>query len=216
MSMTLVIGNKNYSSWSLRPWLFLKHHGIPFEEIRIPLYREDSKARLSRYSPSGKVPVLRDDDVTVWDSLAILEYLADRFPETRAWPSDPAARAQARSITAEMHAGFVALRTHCSMNCRRPPTAKAVPEAVKEDVARIVSIWHDCRGRHGAAGSWLFGDFSIADAMYAPVALRFHTYRLSEDPVAGAYVSTVLGHPAMAEWMAAGREEVEVIPAFED
>lgn len=121
MSLTLVIGNKNYSSWSLRPWLFLKYHGIPFEEVRIPLYREDSQARIAAYTPSSKVPVLVDGDITVWDSLAILEYLAERFPETAGWPEAPADRAKARALAAEMHAGFQALRSHCGMNCRRSP-----------------------------------------------------------------------------------------------
>jgi glutathione S-transferase len=216
MSSILVIGNKNYSSWSLRPWVFLKHHGIPFEEVRIPLYREDSQGRIAAYTPAGKVPVLVDGDITVWDSLAILEYLAERFPETRGWPEAVAERAAARAIAAEMHAGFSALRTHCGMNCRRPPAAKPLPEEARRDVARIERIWRDCRGRHAGRGPWLFGRYTIADAMYAPVALRFHTYRLSDDPVVSEYVSTVLAHPAVAEWMAEGRRETEVIPAFED
>ncbi|QJD30037.1 glutathione S-transferase family protein [Methylococcus geothermalis] len=216
MSLTLVIGNKNYSSWSLRPWLYLKHHGLAFEEVRIPLYREDSKPKILAHSPTGKVPVLIDGDVAVWDSLAILEYLAERFPETSGWPQAPADRALARSLAAEMHSGFLALRTHCGMNCRRPPAVKAVPEAVHRDVARIGHIWRDCRERFAGDGPWLFGRFSIADAMYAPVALRFATYRLEAGKSAAEYVSTVLGHPATQEWMEAGRAENEVIPAFED
>ncbi|QXP84205.1 glutathione S-transferase family protein [Methylococcus sp. Mc7] len=216
MSLTLVIGNKNYSSWSLRPWLYLKHHGLAFEEVRISLYREDSKAKILAHSPAGKVPVLIDGDLAVWDSLAILEYLAERFPETAGWPRLPSDRARARSLSAEMHSGFLALRTHCGMNCRRPPAVKAVPEAVYQDVARIGQIWRDCRERFAGEGPWLFGRFTIADAMYAPVALRFATYRLEAGPVAAEYVSTVLGHPAMWEWMEAGRAEIEVIPAFED
>ncbi|SMF96463.1 glutathione S-transferase [Methylomagnum ishizawai] len=217
MNPTLVIGNKNYSSWSLRPWLFLKHHGIPFEEIRIPLYREDSQARIAAHSPAGKVPVLVDGGITVWDSLAILEYLAERYPATQGWPEAPADRAQARALSAEMHSGFQALRTHCGMNCRRPPAPphKELPEAVHKDVARIGRIWRECRER-AAGGPWLFGRFTIADAMYAPVALRFWTYRLEADAVALAYRDTVLGHPAMSEWIEAGRAETEVIPAFED
>lgn len=215
MRLTLVIGNKNYSSWSLRPWLFLKHHGIPFAEIRIPLYREDSPARIAAYAPAGKVPVLIDGDVTVWDSLAILEYLAERFPETRGWPAAMPDRAQARSLAAEMHAGFAALRDHCGMNCRRPPAPKALPEAVSRDVARIGQIWRECRERHGNSGPWLLGQFSSLDAMYAPVALRFHSYQLEAGPAALEYVNTVLGHPAVAEWVAAGKAETEIIPAFE-
>jgi glutathione S-transferase len=216
MSLTLVIGNKNYSSWSLRPWLFLKHHGIPFDEIRIPLYREDTQDRIAAYTPSGKVPVLVDGEISVWDSLAILEYLAERFPETAGWPKASSERAKARSLSAEMHAGFQALRTHCGMNCRRLPAGKELPEAVHKDVLRIGRIWQDCRERHESAGPWLFGCFTIADAMYAPVALRFHAYRLDAGPAAREYVNTVLGHPAVAEWIEAGKTETEVIPAFED
>lgn len=216
MNPTLVIGNKNYSSWSLRPWLFLKHHGIPFEEVRIPVYRDDTASRIAAYSPAGKVPVLVDDGVTVWDSLAILEYLAERFPETRGWPESLSDRAKARSLAAEMHAGFPALRTHCGMNCRRQPASKELPEAAQKEVARIRQIWQDCRERHGKDGPWLFGRFTIADAMYAPVALRFRTYRLDAGPAAEDYVNTVLGHPAMAEWIEAGQSETEIIQAFEE
>lgn len=216
MSLILVIGNKNYSSWSLRPWLFLKHHGIPFNEVRIPLYREDSQSRIAAYSPAGKVPVLVDGDMAVWDSLAILEYLAERFPETAGWPEAPSARAKARALSAEMHSGFQALRTHCGMNCRRLPVPKELPEAAHNDIARIGRIWQECREQNTGGGPWLFGRFTIADAMYAPVALRFHSYRLDADPAAREYVETVLGHPAIAEWIEAGRAETETIPAFED
>lgn len=217
MSLTLVIGNKNYSSWSLRPWLFLRHHAIPFEEVRIPLYREDSQARIAAYTPSGKVPALLDGGITVWDSLAILEHLAERFPETQGWPEAPAERAKARALAAEMHAGFQALRGHCGMNCRREPAParKALPEAVHKDVARIGEIWRDCR-EQADGGPWLFGRFTIADAMYAPVALRFWTYQLEAGAVAQDYMNTVLGHPALAEWIAAGKAEAETIGAFED
>ncbi|RYU62545.1 glutathione S-transferase family protein [Methylolobus aquaticus] len=216
MTLTLIIGNKNYSSWSLRPWLFLKHHGIAFEEIRIPLYREDSQVRIAAYSPAGKVPVLVDGDVTVWDSLAILEYLAERFPETQGWPAATTDRARARSLAAEMHSGFAALRTHCGMNCRRQPAPKALPAAVDNDVARIRQIWRECREHRGNDGPWLFGRFTVVDAMYAPVALRFHTYRVEAGPAAQDYVNTVLGHPAVTEWIVAGKAETEVIPAFEE
>jgi glutathione S-transferase len=216
MNLTLIIGNKNYSSWSLRPWLYLKHHGIAFDEIRIPLYLEDSKAKILAHSPSGKVPALRDGDTVVWDSLAILEYLAERFPETRGWPEDMAARAKARALSAEMHAGFQALRSECGMNCRRPLAAKALSEAAHKDIARINQIWQECRQQHSQEGPWLFGHFGIVDAMYAPVALRFHIYQLDRGPAAQAYVDNVLAHPAVAEWMAAGRQESERIPAFDD
>lgn len=216
MTLTLIIGNKNYSSWSLRPWLYLKHHGIVFEEIRIPLYREDSQPRIAAYSPAGKVPVLIDGDVTVWDSLAILEYLAERFPATAGWPAKSSDRAQARAFAAEMHSGFATLRTHCGMNCRRPPAPKVVPEAVLQDVARIGQIWRECRAQHGNDGPWLFGRFTILDAMYAPVALRFHTYQLAAGPAMQEYLNTVLNHPAVVDWVAAGKAETEVIQAFEE
>jgi len=216
MTMALIIGNKNYSSWSLRPWLFLKHHGIAFEEVRIPLYRDDTQARIAGFSPAGKVPVLMDNGITVWDSLAILEYLAERFPETQGWPVSRADRAKARSLAAEMHTGFANLRSHCGMNCRRPLAAKALPDVVHNEIARIGQIWRECRENHAADGPWLLGRFSILDAMYAPVALRFHTYRLEAGQVAQDYVDTVLDHPAIKEWIASGQAETEVIQAFED
>lgn len=215
MALTLIIGNKNYSSWSLRPWLFLKHHGLAFEEVRIPLYRDDSAARIAQFTPAGKVPVLLDDDLTVWDSLAILEYIAECFPHIQGWPDSPAERAKARALAAEMHAGFANLRSQCGMNCRRQPAAKTLPEAVHKDVERIGRIWSECRESHAADGPWLLGRFGILDAMYAPVALRFHSYRLPAGPAAQAYVDTVLNHPAVEEWIASGQAETEVIPAFE-
>ena len=216
MNMTLVIGNKNYSSWSLRPWLYLKHHGIPFEEIKIPLYREDSKQKISAYSPSGKVPVLIDGETRIWDSLAILEYLAELHPKTNGWPAHVKARALARSFAAEMHSGFQALRTHCGMNCRRPVKAKELPEGAHKDTARIRQIWRECRERSRKEGPWLLGAFSILDAMYAPVALRFHTYQLGGGELELGYVQSVLDHPAIQEWIDAGKRETEIIPAFED
>jgi len=215
MSLTLIIGNKNYSSWSLRPWLFLKYHDIVFEEIRIPLYREDSKPKLLSYSPAGKVPTLLDGDINVWDSLAILEYLAERFPQTQGWPEDIAERALARSLAAEMHSGFTALRSHCGMNCRRTPAAKQLPDAVYADIERIGQIWQQCRQQHSAKGPWLFGRFTIVDAMFAPVALRFYSYQLATNPEAQAYINTVLENPAVKAWIDAGKLETEVIAAFE-
>lgn len=215
MSMTLVIGNKNYSSWSLRPWLFLKYHGIAFDEVRIPLYRDDSKSKILAYSAAGKVPILVDGPVKVWDSLAILEYLAERFPETGGWPREAVDRACARSLAAEMHSGFTALRHHCGMNCRRESAVKELPDAVYADVDRIVQIWQQCRRQQADSGPWLFGKFGVVDAMFAPVALRFQSYQLASHDEAQAYVQTVLSDPAIKEWMAAGRQETEVIEAFE-
>ena len=213
--LTLIIGNKNYSSWSLRPWLLLRQAGIPFEEVRIPLYAPGSTEALAAWSPSGKVPALHDGDLRVWDSLAICEYLAERFPEKQLWPADAAARAVARSVSAEMHAGFAALRQHMSMNIRaRRPGQGRTPECLA-DVERILAIWTDCRARFGSGGDFLFGRFSIADAMYAPVALRFQTYGVALTGAAKDYADAVLALPAVREWVADGVAETERIAAFE-
>jgi glutathione S-transferase len=207
---TLVIGNKNYSSWSLRPWLAMKQAGIDFEEVRIPLYGEGSKQRILAVSPSGKVPVLIDGGLTVWDSLAICEYLAETH--SALWPQDAAARAVARSASAEMHSGFPDLRTHMSMNVRKDYAGKGMRAGVAEDIARIFAIWEDCRRRFGAGGAFLFGRFSIADAMYAPVATRFATYGVASPAALKPYLDAVLALPAMQEWIAGARAETETIP----
>jgi len=212
---TLVIGNKNYSSWSLRAWLLMKHAGIPFDEIRIPLYVAGSKESLRKYAPSGKVPVLLDDSLAIWDSLAIAEYLAEHHPDRRLWPQDSAVRAVARSISAEMHSGFGALRSNMSMNCRGSFPGVGRTVEVAADVERIQRMWIDCRERFGVAGPFLFGEFTIADAMYAPVVLRFKTYAVQLAPVARQYADTVLGLPALQDWVEAAKAEIEVIPAFE-
>ena len=215
MDLTLVIGNKNYSSWSLRPWLVLKQAGIPFREIFISLYTETSRTEIGKYSPSGKVPVLIDGKITVWESLAISEYLAEKFPHKHLWPTDPAARALARSAATEMHAGFSALRQHMSMNCRQHLPGKGRTPEVLKDIARITTLWNDCRAHFGKGGGFLFGKFSIADAMYAPVALRFVTYAVELDPVCAAYVQSITALPAIQQWVADARAETEVIPQFE-
>lgn len=213
--LTLVIGNKNYSSWSLRPWLVMRHLGVAFEEVRVPLYRPDSTDTLAALSPSGLVPVLHDGALRVWDSLAICEYLAERFPEAGLWPDDPSARAVARSASAEMHAGFGALRSAMSMNLRgRYPGKGRTPECLK-DIARVVALWTDCRQRYGTGGGFLFGRFCIADAMYAPVALRFRTYAVELQGAARAYVDTLLALPALQEWIDAAMIEREHIPMFD-
>ena len=210
---TLVIGNKNYSSWSLRPWLAMKVAGIPFAEHRIPLYGPGSKAQILAYSPAGKVPCLADGDLRVWDSLSICEYLAEKHPGL--WPQDPAARALARSVSAEMHSGFANLRAKMSMNIRkRYPGLGRTPESMA-DVARIVSLWSDCRARYGKGGRFLFGAFSIADAMYAPVVLRFRTYEVELPADCRAYSDAVLALPAMQDWIAAAMAETESLPQFE-
>ena len=208
--LTLVIGNKNYSSWSLRPWLAIKQAGIAFDEIRIPLYGEGSKERLLSYSPSGKVPVLIDGNLTVWDSLAICEYLAETHSSL--WPQDAMARAVARAVSAEMHSGFVNLRNHMSMNIRKNYTGLGMGEGVAEDIARVAAAWEECRRRFGAAGPFLFGRFSIADAMYAPVVTRFITYGVTLPAAVRPYVEAVLALPPLQEWISAANAENESIP----
>lgn len=216
MKLILVIGNKNYSSWSMRPWLALKACGVPFEEVCIPLYTgPEDKARILAFSHAGKVPVLVDGDVTVWDSLSIIEYLAERFPDAKLWPDDPARRAHARSICAEMHSGFAALREECGMNLHRPVRAKPLSQGALADVARVGQIWSGCRAHSADEGPYLFGSFGAADAMYAPVVHRFRTYALDGGPHAEAYVATMLAHPAVAEWTRAALAETIVIPKFE-
>ena len=214
MALTLVIGNKAYSSWSLRPWLLLANAGIDFAEVRIPLYRDDSAAALARWSPTGKVPVLIDDDLTIPESIAIVEYLAERFPDRCGWPATAPARAVARAVSAEMHAGFVALRTEMPFNCRARRRLALGPEATR-DAQRVQAVWADCRDRFGAGGPWLFGAFSPADAMYAPVALRFRTYGVSLTAPARDYADAVATHPAVLQWIAAARLETEVLPGNE-
>jgi len=217
MTLKLVIGNKNYSSWSMRPWLALRANGIAFEEIFIPLYTGEAadKERILSVSASGKVPALIDGDVTVWDSLAIIEYLAERFPEARLWPDDRAERAYARAICAEMHSGFLSLRNECGMNLHRPIRAVALSQDAQANVARIQEIWTDCRERHGERGAFLFGAFSAADAMFAPVVHRFRTYAIPVAPKARDYMETMMALPAFAEWTEAGLAETLVIERFE-
>ena len=201
MSLTLVIGTKRYSSWSLRPWLALAATGAAFREILIGLRQPDTKARILEWSPSGKVPMLDDDGVQVWDSLAICEYLAERFPEAGLWPKDRAARAHARSISAEMHSGFTALHSTCPMDVAEDLPMADIPDDVKADMARIDALWSDCRTRFGQDGPFLFGAFTIADAMYAPVVTRIRTYHLPVGPVAEAYCDAIMAHPAMVRWV---------------
>lgn len=198
----LVIANKNYSSWSLRPWLALKQAGLPFSVTVIPLKQDDTKAQILARSPSGKVPALIHDGVTVWDSLAICEYVAELAPDAGLWPTAPATRAVARSVSAEMHSGFTALRSNMPMNIRGDLSGWGRAPGVAEDVARIEAIWTDVRQRFGATGPYLFGGFTIADAMYAPVVARFKTYGVTVNPTAQAYAEAILAHPFMREWTA--------------
>lgn len=205
--ITIVLGNKRYSSWSLRPWLALKHTGAAFDEVVIPLYRDGSKEQILRHSPAGKVPILKQDGVTVWESLAICEYLADRFPAAGLWPADPALCALARSISTEMHGGFAALRQNLPMDLSRQGGDPARIAAAQADIDRVAQIWRDCRAAHGAGGPFLFGRFTNADAMYAPVVCRFRSHGVTLDPVCAAYADTVMDLPAMGEWRAAAAEE---------
>ncbi len=202
---TLVIGDKNISSWSLRPWLALKACGIPFAEERVRLRQPESKAAILRHSPSGKVPALKTNGCVVCDSLAILEFLAEHHPELKLWPEDREARALARSISAEMHSGFMALRNDMSMDLLNALPCPPMTEALEADIRRVVAIWKDARSRFGRGGPFLFGAFSNADAMYAPVATRFRTYgvdldRFGDDGSAAEYLAAILALPAMADW----------------
>lgn len=217
MTLKLVIGNKNYSSWSMRPWLAMRANQIAFEEIFIPLYTDDpaDKERILKFTSSGKVPALIDGGVTVWDSLSIIEYLAERFPQAKLWPEDRAERAHARSISAEMHSGFLPLRSECGMNLHRPIGGVLLSADARANAARIQEIWTECRERYGKRGPFLFGAFSAADAMYAPVVHRFRTYAIDVAPVAKAYMETMMALPAFAEWTEAGLAETLVIERFE-
>ena len=214
-ALKLVIGNKNYSSWSMRPWLALRANDIPFDEVFIPLYTDDpaDKDRILSFSRAGKVPTLVDGDVTVWDSLAIIEYLAEKFPEKKLWPEDPASRAHARSISAEMHSGFAALRNECGMNLHRPIRAVALSDDARANVARIQQIWSECHQRYG--GPFLFGAFSAADAMYAPVVHRFRTYAIEVAPSARHYFDAMLSQPAFQQWTREGLAETLIIERVE-
>jgi len=205
----LVIANKNYSSWSFRPWIALTHKRIPFTETFVRFDFPAGNPAIKAVSPSGKVPLLKHGDVKVWESLAILEYAAEVYPEKDLWPSGVQARAKARSVSAEMAAGFGALRGACPMNMRRTPEKLTIDQAVKADVARIVHIWRECLDASG--GPFLFGEFSIADAMYAPVVSRFGTYLLTEDAVADAYGATLRETPAWQSWEADALQEIWIV-----
>jgi len=207
--LKLVIGDKNLSSWSLRPWMLLRHLGLAFEEIRLPLDTQRFQDEIVRYSPARRVPVLLDGDLHVWDSLAICEYLGEKSGG-RAWPEDAAARAHARSVSAEMHSGFAALRTAWSMRAALRGLDVPPGPAAEADIARIDGIWSDCRARYGTQGPWLFGRYSTADAMYAPIVLRFDTYGASLSTAAGEYLATVLQDPHLQEWIRGAEFEVSV------
>ena len=210
--LQLIIGNKNYSSWSFRPWFAMKVAGIEFAETLISLEAADFKSRLMAMSDAGKVPVLLDGDTRVWESLAILEYLAEKFPAAGLWPGDRAARAHARAVASEMHAGFQALGRQLPMNVRRPVIQRQLEADAKADVARIDAIWNECRSRFGAPGPFLYGAFGAADAMYAPVVWRFRTYAVEVSATARDYMHAVTALPAWSEWRDAARREPWVLP----
>lgn len=217
-ALKLAIGNKNYSSWSMRPWLALRANDIPFAETVIPLYTDNpaDKQQILSFSRAGKVPVLIDGDITVWDSLAIIEYIAERYPEAKLWPDELAARAHARSVCAEMHSGFMALRSECGMNLHRPVRPVALSADALANIARVQQIWRECRARYAAHGPFLFGRFGAADAMYAPVVHRFRTYAIDVEPEAKAYMATMMALPAFQEWTRDGLAETLVIEKFEN
>jgi glutathione S-transferase len=200
MALTLVLANKAYSSWSMRPWMVLKRFDIPFDEIVIPMNQPETRAEMLKHAPSGKCPSLHDGTISVWDSLAIIEYLAETYPTFPIWPRGTEARAYARSLSAEMHSGFMALRRECPMNIRRPRRAIKVSEDVRADVVRIDEAFADARTRFGAAGAFLFGDFSAADAMFAPVVNRFDTYDLPVSDTTRAYMAAMKALPAWQQW----------------
>jgi glutathione S-transferase len=215
MTYRLVIGDKNTSSWSLRPWLALRQTGIAFEELNIKLRQPDTKAQILRYSLAGKVPILLTaDGQAIWDSLAILEFLAEAHPGARLWPEARQARAHARAVAAEMHSGFAALREHCPMDLLARAPMATWPDAVEAEVRRILALWRDCRLRFGASGQLLFGDFTAADAMYGPVASRLRTYlpdlaAYGDDGTAQAYVEALFALPAMTDWEAGARRQTQ-------
>ena len=216
MTLRLVIGNKNYSSWSMRAWVALRANDIDFEDVFIPLYTgEEDKKRILAFTPSGKVPVLVDGDVTIWDSLAIIEYVAERFPQAGLWPEDKAPRAHARSISAEMHSGFLALRNECGMNLHRPVRAIKLSDDARANIVRVQQIWVDCRARYAKLGPYLFGSFGAADAMFAPVVHRFRTYAIAVGPEVQAYMETMMALPAFQEWTRLALAETIIIDKFE-
>jgi glutathione S-transferase len=213
--LTLVIGNKNYSSWSMRPWVAAVAANVPFTEVRILLDQPNTANDIAHYSAAGRVPVLLAGEMTIWDSLAICEYLAEQFPEKHMWPQDVAARAMARSIVAEMHSGFADLRNAMPMNIKARLPGRGRTHGAQADIARIVEIWEECLSRFGHH-SYLFGDFCIADAFYAPVVMRFRTYGVALAPALQAYCDRMLAHPAVARWVEEAMKETEVAGAHEN
>jgi len=211
----LVIGNKNYSSWSLRPWLLMKIADIEFEEINIELFKPEGKQQLLHYTDAGKVPVLIDNEMPIWDSLAIAEYLAEHHPEKVLWPLASDSRAIARAVTAEMHSSFNAIRGTLPMNCRRSTHYDNISPELQKDIDRICTIWKQCKKEYGEQGDFLFGQFSIADAFYAPVVIRLNGYNIKVGDVERRYMDNVLALPALQEWIETAKQEKTVVEAYE-
>ena len=211
----LYLGNKNYSSWSLRAWLVMKRCGVPFDEEVVPLREADTATAILRHSPTGKLPALKVGDLVVCESIAIAEFLAERFPAAKLWPADRIARATARAVSAEMHAGFPELRKALPLNCRHPAKLRSATDGVKADIARMTELWIECRARFAGGGAFLFGDFTIADAMYAPEALRLAGSGLELPAITQSYIDAVLALPALAEWQAAAATEPWLVPEWE-
>ncbi len=213
--LTLIIGNKNYSSWSLRPWIFLRHYQIDFEEKWVSLFVDTTTEELAGYDSDFKVPILKDGELVVWDSLSILEYISEAYLENRGWPIDRKARSVARSISSEMHSSFFNVRSELPMNCRKQFENIKLSQGAEREIERIKKLWRKCRIEYGSNGEWLFGDYSIADAMFAPIVLRFSGYSIPLTGVEENYLHSVLKHPGIAEWVKAGKLETQIIEADE-
>lgn len=209
--LTLIIGNKNYSSWSLRPWIFMKQHNIEFTEKRIALFTETTNDELAEYYSDYKVPVLKDGKLIVWDSLSIMEYVSEKYLQSKGWPEDEKNRSTARSISAEMHSSFMNLRNELPMNCRKSFSDIKLSDEAVQEIERVKTLWRYCRREFGTGGEWLFGKYSIADAMYAPIALRFHGYNIPLDGFEADYVNSVLNQPDIIDWIKSGKIEKEII-----
>jgi len=213
--LKLIIGNKNYSSWSLRPWFLLSYHQLQFDEVKVPLFVDDHTGKLKSYSGTGLVPVLLDGTAVVWDSLAICEYVSERYLDNRGWPRNMEVRAEARSCSAEMHSGFANIRSNLPMNARATDRVVEITPPIAREIERINTLWSDLRDRYSGSGPWLFGQFSIADCMYAPMAFRFNTYGVSLSGSALEYKQFLLGNPLLQNWLESARAESEVIESVE-
>jgi glutathione S-transferase len=211
----LLIGNKNYSSWSLRPWLAMRVANIEFEEVNIPLYTPEGKAEIRKYSNAGKVPLLIANEQVIWDTLAIVEYLAEKHPEKALWPLASDCRAIARSVVCEMHSSFNEIRNQLPMNCRRMTRFENISADLQKDIDRVLQIWQECREQYGEQGDFLFGNFSIADAFYAPVVLRFNTYSIPVNDTTQSYIDTIIALPEIQEWIESSKQDPLIVEDYE-